>query len=176
MGSSPVLARSSLEEAVGADVVVVSEGDGAGPAGEVPAGGILVSVAAVNEAVKRVHDGAVVAFLDREEMVVTQLPLALHGDTLRRVLAATPDDPVDLPAAVAAIGGIVIPADRPHQPEPPPPPPNPPPKPPPPPNPPKAPPPHDDPQLDPPPPLPVPPNPPPPPKPPNQVSSSQELS
>jgi len=61
---------------------------------------------ALADTVKRVHDGVVVATLDRAELVVVQTPQAFRAALLRRA-HATDGDATDDAALVEAVGGRV---------------------------------------------------------------------
>ncbi len=107
------LHRHVLEEALrgadtrggGRDEVINIGGEVSGP---VPAGGIVVVVRPVTEAVKVVEGERVVGSLDRDRLLEAALPLAIHRSTLRAILAEVDHDPIDLPAEVAARGGQVV--------------------------------------------------------------------
>lgn len=108
-----ILPRSVLEEALekgGAtadqeeDQVIMVGGEVRGP---VPEGGITVTIEPVTEAVKVIEGDRVVGSLDRDTLAEPVLPLAIHGSTLRAILAEVHEDPIDLPGEVKARGGRI---------------------------------------------------------------------
>jgi hypothetical protein len=108
-GLAPIVERGLIEDAVahGGRWIVVTDRPGHRPLGKVPDGGVLVTTVEVRDAVKDTARDRVTGALERSELVEVIVPVILERALVGEILAAWPDDPVDVVGRVADMGGTV---------------------------------------------------------------------